>query len=199
MNHMAQVTAMPRLVFTPDMATGIRAIDNDHRLLIDIANSLADDVDRNKGQEELGATLEALIRYVDEHFRREEKIMTDCAYENLGQHMREHQNLARSAYDIHLLYRTHPEQVPWADVVSFMNNWLRHHILETDMAYVPCVRNFDGTKKCGGGPPVQPVTVHVAPSRVDLLFRCSNLLMEDGELAQRLDEAVAAIEERKAG
>ena len=194
MNHMAQVTVMSRLVFTPEMATGIRAIDNDHRMLFDIANALADDVAAGHGPDKLGSALEALTRYVEEHFRREEKMMTDCAYENLTAHMREHQNLSRSVYEINQLFRTHPDQVPWDQVGAFVTSWLKDHILKTDMAYVPCIRNFDGTKKCGGQAPIQPITMHVAPSRADLLFRCSNLLMEDGEAAKRLEEAVAAIE-----
>lgn len=194
MNFMASVKLSSRLVFTPDMATGIRVIDNDHRMLIDIANSLADEVASGATIEKKGAALEALVRYVEEHFRREEKMMTDCAYADLTAHMREHQNLSRSVYDIHLLYRQHPDQVPWDQVTSFVGNWLVNHILKTDMAYVPCIRNFDGTKKCSGIAPIQPVTVHVAPGQIDLLFRCSNLLMEEGEAARRLAEAVAAIE-----
>lgn len=198
MNHMTQVKPVTHLTFTPDMATGIRAIDNDHRMLIDIANSLADDVAKGGGVEHLGASLEALIRYVEEHFAREEKIITDCAYENLAQHMREHQNLARSVYEIHRLFRTDPDQVPWDQVVEFVSSWLKNHILQSDKAYVPCVRNFDGTKKCGPQPAIQAVTLHVAQSRLDLLFRCSNLLLEDGKAADLLERAVSAIEDTQA-
>lgn len=195
MNHMTQVRTVTHITFTPDMATGIRAIDNDHRMLIDIANSLADDVARGRGVEQLGAALEALIRYVEEHFAREERMMTDCAYPDLAKHMREHQNLARSVYEIHRLYRSDPEQVPWDQVVDFVANWLKHHILQSDKAYVPCIRNFDGTKKCGQQAPIQAVTLHVAQSRLDLLFRCSNLLLEDGKAADLLERAVSAIED----
>lgn len=194
-NHMTQITPVQHLTFTPEMATGIRAIDNDHRMLIDIANSLADDVAKGGASERLGAALEALIRYVEEHFAREEKMMTACAYEDLANHIREHQNLARSVYDIHRLYRAEPDQVPWGQVVEFVANWLKFHILQSDKAYVPCVRNFDGTKKCSNQPPIQSVTLHVAPSRIDLLFRCSNLLLEDGKAADLLERAVAGIED----
>jgi hemerythrin-like metal-binding protein len=195
MNLMAQITVSQRMNFTPDMATGIRVIDNDHRMLIDIANSLADEVAGDASIEKRGAALEALVRYVEEHFRREEKMMTDCAYAELANHMREHQKLSRSVYDLCALYRTHPDQVPWPQVVVFVMDWLKTHILKTDMAYVPCVRNFDGTKKCAGAASIQPVTVHVVPRQIDLLFRCSNLLMEDGDAARMLEEAVAKIEQ----
>ncbi|MBF0166455.1 MAG: hemerythrin family protein [Alphaproteobacteria bacterium] len=197
MNHMVPVVSMPSLAFTPDMATGIRAIDNDHRMLIDIANALTEEVAAGNSKEKLGAALDALIRYVEEHFRREEKMLTDCAYPQLAAHMREHQNLSRSVYEIHHLFRTHPEQVPWGQVTAFLANWLKSHILQTDMAYVECVRNFDGTKNGNSPLPIQPLTLHVTPNRADLLFRCSNLLLEDGEMARLLEEAVTQIEERQ--
>jgi hemerythrin-like metal-binding protein len=193
---MAQVSSnvSQRLAFTPDMATGIRVIDNDHQMLIDIANSLSDEVAKNAPIEKRGSALDALVRYVEEHFRREEKMMTDCAYADLSKHMLEHQNLSRSVYEIHHLYRTHPDQVPWEKVVSFVMEWLKSHILKSDMSYVPCIRSFDGTKKCSGIVPIQPITLHALPNKIDLLFRCSNLLLEEGEAARMLEEAVAAIE-----
>ncbi|TAN44177.1 MAG: bacteriohemerythrin [Rhodospirillales bacterium] len=194
MNHMAPVTTMPRLTFTPDMATGIRAIDNDHRMLVDIANSLSEEVLAGSKKEKLGAALEALINYAEVHFSREEKMISDCAYAETASHMREHQNFSRLVYESHRLFRTDPEKVSWEKLTAFLMDWLKNHILKTDKAYVDCVRNFDGTKKSAGAPLIQPVTLHVTPSRADLLFRCSNLLLEDGEMARLLEEAVSAIE-----
>ena len=57
--------------WSQDYAVGIRLIDNDHRGLFETINALHEAVQQESGEAEIGNTLNALIRYVQEHFTRE--------------------------------------------------------------------------------------------------------------------------------
>jgi hemerythrin len=172
------------------MATGIRAIDNDHRMLFDIVNALHDEIDNQAHAEKIDSALVALIRYVEEHFAREEKIMEACRYADLGQHMRLHQSLSQTVYSLLHLFRTEPEKIVWSEVQAFLNQWLKNHIMKCDSAYVPAVRNFTAGPGHEAPPSLQAVTVRVPPDQIDLIFRCASALADGGDPARLLADAM---------
>jgi hemerythrin len=184
---------MPRISFTAQLATGIKAIDNDHRMLIDIVNALHDEIDSQAHASQVDSALAALIRYVEEHFAREEKIMEACRYTDLASHMKLHQNLAQTVYSLLRLFRTEPEKIVWAEVQAFLNQWLINHISKCDMAYVPAVRNFTANQTAEAPPSLQAVTVRVPPDQVDLIFRCASALADGGDPARMLADTVNSL------
>lgn len=131
---------MPRIVFTPQMCTGIEAIDADHRRLVAVVNELSDDIEAGSYVGRVGPTLAALIGYAEEHFAREEQLMLRCRYDGLERHMAEHHQFSLRVYELQGQYVLDPKTVELPVVLAFLDGWLSHHILETDMAYVPAVK-----------------------------------------------------------
>ena len=69
-----------RVVWMEELATGNRAIDVQHKYLIDIINDLADVITENQGRGKMGKIIQLLQHYTEWHFCREEECMerTNC-------------------------------------------------------------------------------------------------------------------------
>lgn len=120
--------------------TGIRAIDADHRMLFDIVNALIAESNNNSNADEIGSTFRALTEYVDTHFAREEKFLEQCDYRDLDDHKKLHQKLREKVLAIEELFHKNPSNLDLESVCKFLSDWLVHHILNSDMAYVPAIR-----------------------------------------------------------
>jgi len=130
---------MPHIVFTAQMSTGIESIDADHRGLVDVINELTDNIESHAHAVRVENTLAALISYAHDHFHREEKLMLQCRYGGLRQHMDDHHQFSLQVYELQRRYVLEPQTVELVEVRDFLGAWLTHHILETDMAYVQAV------------------------------------------------------------
>lgn len=178
---------MPLLNWTDEFKTNIRAIDNDHRLLVDIVNGLHEAVSDGRVDEtaaEQGLT--ALVLYVEDHFRREEAFMRASGYPRLAEHMRRHQELAFAVYEIQHMFRQDPQSLLRPEVWEFLGNWLSMHVRGCDLDYVPWLR---GEKEGEPQPPGErwrAVTMRVPARALPTLFRAAALLGEGGEKAEEL-------------
>ncbi len=178
---------MPLLDWTDELNTNIRAIDNDHRLLVEIINGLHDAV-RGGAVDEAGAEqgLTALVLYIEDHFRREEAFMRASGYPHLADHMRRHQELAFAVYEIQHMFRQDPDSLLRPEVWEFLGNWLSMHIRCCDLDYVPWLR---GEKEGEPQPPEElwrAVTMRVPAASLPALFRAAAMLAEGGDKADAL-------------
>ena len=73
-NTLKEMT-MAQFLWTDDLSTGNSMIDNDHRKLINMANSFFDAMSNGQGNEIQSKVLNNLIAYTKEHFSREEAEM----------------------------------------------------------------------------------------------------------------------------
>jgi len=121
--------------------TGIRVIDDDHRMLFDILNGLIEEVNGTAAEREIGSIIQALRGYVDTHFAREEGFLEKSDYPDLKNHKAMHEKLRAKIYGIEKLYLSDPENLDLAAVCEFLSEWLIHHILNTDMVYVPYLKS----------------------------------------------------------
>ncbi len=125
--------------WTPQMSVGLPELDADHQQLIEIINSL----ERPAGNTEEGLrqALVALGRYVEFHFAREERVMAACGYRGLAEHQQEHRDFAEKirSYAAAAGSAAAGPTTTNIELVNYLNEWLRHHILIVDMAYRPVV------------------------------------------------------------
>ena len=182
---------MPRVDFTQDLLTGIKAVDADHHMLFDIGNALHDIIDSGAEPAHVASALGALIRYIDEHFGREERLMESAHYAGLVDHMKRHQQVVRAIHRVLHRYQAAPEAVDLPALQAYFNTWLCDHIREADMAFVPAVRHVADSGAATPPPPPGPpgpmaVTVRVPPDQVDMIFQCAVILADGGEPAGRL-------------
>lgn len=120
--------------WTPDLAVGLKEIDEQHKELYSRINQLLEACGQGKGKEVVGDTLKFLEDYIVTHFGNEETYMKRFAYPEYDQHKSQHtfyikslnelkEILANEGPGIHLIVSTN----------SVVVEWLNNHIRQTDI------------------------------------------------------------------
>ncbi|MEQ1630208.1 MAG: bacteriohemerythrin, partial [Gallionella sp.] len=71
-------------------SVNIKAIDEQHKELVNILNRLFVAVSKREGDLVIAAILDALINYTQTHFALEERLMSQAKYKDLVPHIAEH-------------------------------------------------------------------------------------------------------------
>ena len=129
---------MPYIEWSDDLKLGATDIDGQHKYLVEILNS-AYDAAKGADQKAMADVLDSLTPYVIIHFQSEERIMDQSQYPQMSQHRAEHENLKSrvNSYRADLMFR---EPGANDEIVKFLIDWLRNHILNTDRALVQHLR-----------------------------------------------------------
>ena len=120
-----------------DYGTNVSIADEQHQELFDRVNALNDAVSANN-RSEIGSRLDALIDYVVEHFKTEERLMEQRGYAGLDQHRREHDNLVSTCADLQVKFHANEVEIE-EGTMAFIKNWLDHHIPVIDRSYGPAL------------------------------------------------------------
>ena len=128
---------MAVISWSDELSVGVHVIDADHKMIIDLINQLADEVDGNHDADIVGSVLSALYDYTDFHFCREEALMEACGYEALPQHRKVHDALRGRVREIRDLHAANPTMILDEDLMEFMTEWLIKHIMGHDKNYAP--------------------------------------------------------------
>lgn len=84
---------MALLTWNHACSAGVRAMDDEHGILMDAMNELRLTLTRGCGREKISEMLDQLIEFMRMHFRREEQLMEQSGFAQLGQHRAEHHRL----------------------------------------------------------------------------------------------------------
>jgi len=192
---------MAELQWTDDYSVGDGTVDNDHRGLFAAVNELEQAASADAGTDEVGRIIAYLIRYVNEHFQREERLMHDCSYPDISDHRDRHRGFSQKVYAIEQIYRVDPGGINLGKLVEFLRGWLVRHILGADQDFAPYLKN-----PLRGDPPSERqaeedfdrddfvfVDVEVPLDKVAAIRRCAEILSSGGASA----DAVMAIVEHK--
>jgi len=185
---------MTELLWTDDYSVGDGTIDNDHRGLFAAVNELEQAVHTNAGYDEVGRIVTYLVRYVNEHFQREERLMQGCGYPDLAEHRDRHRGFSKKVYAIEQIYRADPDSIDLGELVEFLRGWLVRHILGADRDFGPYLKNP------GQGTPLPENNSEEKSSEVDFVFadvevplgrvaairRCADILSAGGATADAL-------------
>jgi hemerythrin len=105
-------------------------IDNQHKMLFDLANSIGDDLN----QQRIKKIIMDLYKYTREHFAAEEQMMKRISYPKFEEHKELHKDLITKLNTISAQPFEDDESV--YDFITFMYDWLTHHILNKDMDFM---------------------------------------------------------------
>lgn len=123
---------MKDIVWSRVLSIGVEEIDEDHRKLVSIFNTLNRAVMEGEAADYLAAVLEELINCTVWHFSHEERLMLKHRYGGADEHKIEHRELIRSARE--LQQKILQEDKPLAEEhIEFLERWLTEHILTEDM------------------------------------------------------------------
>jgi hemerythrin-like metal-binding protein len=117
--------------WSDSLLVGHPIIDADHQGLVQCVNDLHEAMRSGKGSAVLGTILQALARYTEEHFAREEQIWQTGNAPALPAQQRAHSEFVRELRG--LLARFERGQTNLSsEVMTFLSDWLKHHILRSD-------------------------------------------------------------------
>jgi hemerythrin-like metal-binding protein len=74
-------------------SVGIRAMDDQHGILMDTMNELRLAMVRGMGREQMSEILDRLIEFTRMHFWSEEQLLEESGYPDLGAHRAEHHRI----------------------------------------------------------------------------------------------------------
>ena len=122
-----------------DMVIDNGPIDQDHRRLVEQVNALHTATTEGRGQEVVGALLEALIHDTVQHIQREEQQMAALGYPHLEQHQKGHALFVADLHGLRTKYQSGGITVA-AQLSTLLRDWLSLHIRRYDKEMVGFIR-----------------------------------------------------------
>ena len=127
---------MTLLTWGPACAVGVRAMDNQHGILMDTMNELRLAVVGGRGREEVSEIMDRLIEFTRMHFWSEEQLMEQTAFPDLAVHRAEHHRiLAEMLQAAHRIQ--YGEGVKMRLLLCLLRDSYLGHIEEIDRQYGP--------------------------------------------------------------
>jgi hemerythrin len=112
----------------------VKEMDKQHRVLVGIISTLQQAVKNGEGKLKLAEVLESLLAYTDKHFAAEEKLMKKHGYPGYNEHKSKHIKMRGKVLSLIKDYNDGRVTISFS-VLTFLQNWLSKHIMETDMKY----------------------------------------------------------------
>ncbi len=118
-------------------SVGVSVMDEEHKGFIGIINKVIAARQHNYSQEEVEEVLSELVKFAKEHFKSEEAYMSKFEYPDYLLHYNEHLN-----FSLHMIIYNNQvingEYKIMDEVYNYLQEWLVHHIQETDKKYTKC-------------------------------------------------------------
>lgn len=127
---------MKKIIWNNGMNLGVKAIDDDHKRLLDTINELYDAINSNNEKNVLNKIFDTLEEYIKEHFTREENLMRECDYERLDEHIKQHEKFKRKIPKLRAKLLTTDEYITAQEVSIYLTDWLINHILSEDLLLI---------------------------------------------------------------
>jgi hemerythrin-like metal-binding protein len=120
------------IVWSKILSIGVEEVDEDHRKLVSIFNTLNHAVGEGEAPEYLAATLEELINCTVWHFSHEERLMLKHQYKDSEAHKAEHRELIEAAKELQQELLQGSGAMAERHI-EILERWLTEHILTADM------------------------------------------------------------------
>lgn len=117
------------------LETGLPKIDEQHKELVRLINDLHKAMKQKKGTAESGRILDELVKYTEYHFGFEEELFDRYNYPETGAHKKIHVDLVAKVNAFRDDFKSGRAGLSM-DLMGFLSDWLRNHIMKTDKEYV---------------------------------------------------------------
>lgn len=118
---------------------GIPILDEQHRGIVSVINTLDIFIRQNKAEFFLGTLFTMMDCYTKVHFATEEELLRLAGYPLLDCHRKLHGDLIRESFSLaNQSLRLGEPKV----YLHFLKNWWVNHINQCDREYVPIVREY---------------------------------------------------------
>jgi hemerythrin len=125
---------MALINWSESLSVNVAELDQQHKKLIGLINELNDAMKIGRGKDILERIVNDLVVYAATHCKTEEKYFARFEYPDTFNHRREHIALVRKISGFKEKFDNGSEPLT-VEVMRFMSDWLRKHIMETDKKY----------------------------------------------------------------
>ncbi len=136
---MAEADIPDLMPWTAKLETSIEKVDVQHKELVKMVNQLHKAMRQKKGAKVIKGILGGLADYTVMHFAMEEELFKTYEYAAYETHKEKHDDLIATVQAFQKDFEEGKATVT-ADLMDFLKDWLKTHILKTDMAYVPFLK-----------------------------------------------------------
>jgi len=114
----------------------IEIIDSQHKVLVDTFNELHTAIVTGLSREHLGKILSSLIKYAQDHFKTEERLMLANQYPDLPNHKAKHETFTKTVLEFESKFKKNQVGLT-GEVMDFLRDWFMNHIMGVDQKYAP--------------------------------------------------------------
>ena len=130
---------MNRYAWNTAWETGIEPLDEQHKEMLQLLQSLALVMKEPERQSEQEDILIRLRDHAFKHFDFEENLMVRHGFPGLAHHRRIHDDTRRHLNFLASMYPAYKQMVP-SGVLEYLLNWLLEHISEEDFTLAAFIR-----------------------------------------------------------
>jgi len=120
------------MAWKDEYGSGIEAIDNDHRQLIDLINRFEAAARYKEDELFEKNALSELANYTQHHFSCEEELMEKHEYPELAQHKAQHAAMIEKVNTFLACYKESDQEEIIEEIAAYLKYWLANHILNVD-------------------------------------------------------------------
>ena len=133
---------MKQIEWDDRLATGVTAIDSQHREIYKRFNGLLKACERGHSRDEIVSILHFMNNYITHHFQDEEKLQRKAQYPELISHKHDHERLAKKFRALETRLQTTGATVQLViQTGKLLSELLFEHIHEKDGALADFMRN----------------------------------------------------------
>jgi hemerythrin len=118
-------------------SVGIQSIDNQHKEIFNHLNELLQAMKEGKAENVTTKIILELAKYAKIHFQKEEFFFQRFNYPQADEHIREHQLFIEKVESFKTEFKSGRITLTF-ELLSFLKNWIDHHIMEVDKKYIEC-------------------------------------------------------------
>lgn len=119
---------------------GIEEIDNQHKKLVELLNTLFDAMQNGRSKDVLGKILNELTSYTVMHFKTEEKYFEKFGFEDEIDHLAAHASFVSKVSKFKAEFDSGNAAVS-QDLLRYLKDWITKHINVSDRKYVELFKN----------------------------------------------------------
>ncbi len=130
---------MAFMEWNDSLSVRIDEIDQQHKKLIELLNTLYDAMSEGKGRDVLADIIKELKDYTVYHFGTEEKYLREFNCDVYEEHKAIHDKFVNEVLEFEKKF-LEGSLILSIEVATFLKNWVSNHILGDDKKYIECFK-----------------------------------------------------------